>query len=75
VFLFRSLLGDEGMSIHLPFKIELWDDGDRHTNRHIQQVIALTSDFSTASSAYAEAVKRRPGKLITLQARVIKKSR
>jgi hypothetical protein len=57
----------------LPFRIELWDDADRH----IEEVIALASDFSTASSAYEEAVKRRPGKLITLRqkARVIKKSR
>jgi hypothetical protein len=46
--------------------------------RHIEEeVIALTADFSTASSAYEEAVKRRPGKLITLRqkARVIRKSR
>ena len=55
------------------FRIELWDD----TDAHIEEVIALASDFSTASSAYEEAVKRRPGKLITLRqkARVIKKSR
>ena len=62
-----------GRDNNLPFRIELWDDGDRH----IEEVIALASDFSTASSAYEEAVKRRPGKLITLRqkARVIKKSR
>ena len=57
----------------LPFRIELWDDADRH----IEEVIALTSDFASACGAYDEAVKRRPGKLITLRqkARVIKKSR
>ena len=57
----------------LPFKIELWDDADRH----IEEVIALTSDFASACGAYEEAVKRRLGKLITLRqkARVIKKSR
>lgn len=57
----------------LPFRIELWDDADQH----VGEVIALVSDFSTASSAYEEAVKRRPGKLITLRqkARVIKRSR
>lgn len=62
-----------GRDNNLPFRVELWDDGDRH----IEEVIALASDFSTASSAYEEAVKRRPGKLITLRqkARVIKKSR
>ena len=63
----------DGRDDDLPFRIELWDDADRH----IEEVIALTSDFSTASSAYEEAVKRRPGKLITLRqkARVIRKSR
>ena len=37
---------------------------------------ALTSDYASACGAYDEAVKRRPGKLITLRqkARVIKKS-
>ena len=62
-----------GRDDDLPFRIELWDDGDRH----IEEVIALTSDYSTASSAYEEAVKRRPGKLITLRQKawVIKKSR
>jgi hypothetical protein len=48
-------------------------DGDRH----VEEVIALVSDFFSAQSAYEEAVRRRPGKLITLRqkARVIKKSR
>lgn len=57
----------------LPFKIELWDDADRH----IEEVIALASDYASACGAYDEAVKRRPGKLVTLRqkARVIKKSR
>jgi hypothetical protein len=61
-----------GRDDDLPFRIELWDDGDRH----VEEVIALASDFSTAQSVYDEAVKRRPGKLITLRqkARVIKKS-
>jgi hypothetical protein len=56
----------------LPFKIELWDDADRHI-----EVIALASDYASACGAYDEAVKHRPGKLITLRqkARVIKKSR
>ena len=42
---------------HLPFKIELWDDADRH----VEEVIALASDFASACGAYEEAVKRRPG--------------
>ena len=62
-----------GYDDNLPFRIELWDEADRH----IEEVIALASDFASAFGAYDEAVKRRPGKLITLRqkARVIKKSR
>jgi hypothetical protein len=62
-----------GRDDDLPFRVELWDDHDRH----IEEVIALVSDYTTARSAYEEAVKRRPGKLITLRqkARVIQKSR
>ena len=57
----------------LPFKIELWDDADRR----VEEVIALASDFASACGAYEQAVKRRPGKLVTLRqkARVIRKSR
>ena len=36
----------------LPFKIELWDDADRH----IEEVIALVSDYASACGAYEEAV-------------------
>ena len=62
-----------GRDDDLPFRVELWDDLDRH----VEEVIARVSDYSTACGAYDEAVKRRPGKLITLRqkARVIKKSR
>jgi hypothetical protein len=58
---------------NLPFRVERWDDKDQH----IEELIALVSDYSSAVGAYAEAVKRRPDQLITLrqQARVIKKSR
>ena len=64
--------GMGGQDDDLPFRIELWDDADLH----IEEVIALASDFASACGAYEEAVKRRPGKLITLRqkARVIKKS-
>jgi hypothetical protein len=62
-------MADDG----LPFRVELWDDKDRH----IEEVIALAADYATAKSAYKEAVKRRPGKLITLRqkARVIQSRR
>ena len=49
----------------LPFKIELWDDDDRHNRPVIEEVIALASDFASACGAYDEAVKRRPGKRTT----------
>jgi hypothetical protein len=57
----------------LPFRVEVWDDKDSH----IEETIALTSDYATAKSAYEAVVKRRPGKLITLRqkARVIKQTR
>ena len=62
-----------GRDNDLPFRVELWDDRDLH----VEVLIALVCDFYTASSVYEEAVKRRPGKRITLRqrARVIKKSR
>jgi hypothetical protein len=58
---------------NLPFRVERWDDKDQH----IEELIALASDYSSAVGVFEEAVKRRPGKLITLrqEARVIKKSR
>jgi hypothetical protein len=66
--LYMACRGDD-----LPFRVELWDDHDRR----IEEVIALASDYASARGAFDEAVKRRPGKLITLRqkARVIKKSR
>ena len=62
-----------GRDDDLPFRIELWDDGDRH----VEELIALAADLTTAQASYNDAVKRRPGKLITLRqkARVIKSSR
>jgi len=61
-----------GRDDDLPFRVELWDDHDRH----IEEVIALVSDFATAKSAFEEAVRCRLGRLITLRqkARVIQKS-
>jgi hypothetical protein len=59
-----------GHQFDLPFSAELWDC-------HIEEVIALAADYATARSAFEEAVKRRPGRVITLRqkARVTKKSR
>jgi hypothetical protein len=57
----------------LPLRVDVWD----HKDSHIEEIIALTSDFATAKSAYDEAVKRRPGRFVTLRekARVIHRTR
>ena len=52
-----------GRDDDLPFRIERWDDG----HQHVEELIALVSNFTTAQTAYHDAVKRRPGKLITLR--------
>jgi len=46
-----------------------------HAFTLIEEIIALTSDYATAKGAY-EAVKRRPGRFITLRqkARIIQSS-
>jgi hypothetical protein len=43
-----------GHADDLPFRVELWDNKDSH----IEEVIALASDYATARSAYEEAVKQ-----------------
>jgi hypothetical protein len=62
-----------GQDDDLPFRVELWDDKD---NR-IEEVIALASDYATAKGAYEAAVKRSPGRFITLRqmTRVIQSTR
>jgi len=47
----------------LPYSDELWDDDDRH----VEELIALTGDYRVARAAYEEAVKRRPGRIVTLR--------
>jgi hypothetical protein len=62
-----------GRAHDLPFSVELWDDSDSH----VEELIALTGDFRVARAAYEEAVKRRPGRIITLrqQTRLLADSR
>lgn len=57
----------------LPYRIEMWDDGDCH----VEQLIALVGDHAVAQAAFAEAVRRRPGRIVTLRqkARVLANSR
>jgi len=47
----------------LPYRIEMWDDRDAH----VEELIALVADHAVARAAFAEAVRRRPGKLIMLR--------
>ena len=49
----------------LPYSVELWDDSDSH----VEELIALTGDYRVARAAYQEAVKRRPGRIVTLRQR------
>jgi hypothetical protein len=62
-----------GRDHDLPYRVEVWDDKDNH----IEEVIALTSDYATAKSAYEAAVKRRPERFITLRqkARIIQSTK
>jgi hypothetical protein len=52
-----------GRAYDLPYSVELWDDEDRH----VEELIALTGDYRVARAAFDEAVKRRPGRIITLR--------
>jgi hypothetical protein len=45
------------------YRVEQWDDKDRHG----EELIALTGDYRIARVAFDEAVKRRPGRVITLR--------
>jgi hypothetical protein len=52
-----------GHPFDLPYSVELWDDNDSH----VEELIALTGDYRVARSAFEEAVKRRPGRIVTLR--------
>jgi len=47
----------------LRYMVEQWDD----TDSHVEELIALTGDYRVARAAYEEAVKRRPGRIVTLR--------
>jgi hypothetical protein len=61
------LFSDGGMAsghpFDLPYSVELWDDNDSH----VEELIALTGDYRVARAAFEEAVKRRPGRIVTLR--------
>ena len=52
-----------GRPSDLPYFVELWDD----TDSHVEELIALTGDYRVARAAFEEVVKRRPGRIVTLQ--------
>jgi hypothetical protein len=62
-----------GRSLDLPYSVEVWDDDDQH----IEELGALTGDHGVARAAYVEAIKRRPGRTVTLtqKTRVLADSR
>jgi len=51
-----------GRPYNLPYSVELWDDTD-----HVEELIALTGDYRIARVAFEEAVKQRPGRIVTLR--------
>lgn len=57
----------------LPYRLEMWDERDTR----IEELIALVADHAVARAAFAEAVRRRPGKLVILRqkSRVLADSR
>jgi hypothetical protein len=46
----------------LPYRIEMWDVLD---TTHVDELIALVADHAVARAAFVEAVRRRPGRIIT----------
>jgi hypothetical protein len=43
--------------------VEQWADSDSH----VEELIALTGDYRVARAAFEEAVKGRPGRIVTLR--------
>src|SRR6478736_2126524 len=52
-----------GHQFDLPYSVEQWDDDDKY----VEELIALTGDDRVARAAFEEAVKRRPGRIVTLR--------
>jgi hypothetical protein len=51
-----------GESVRSAYMVEQWDD----TDSHVEELIALTGDYGVARAAYEEAVKRKPGRIVTI---------
>jgi hypothetical protein len=52
-----------GHQFDLPFSAELWDEKDTH----VEELIALIGDYGVLRAAYEEAIRRRPGRIVTLR--------
>ena len=52
-----------GRQFDLPYMVEQWDDIDSH----VEELIGVIGDFNVARAAFDEAVKRRPGRIVTLR--------
>ena len=52
-----------GRPYDLPYSVELCDDVDSH----VEELIALSGDYRVARAAFEEAVRRRPGRIVTLR--------
>jgi hypothetical protein len=61
--LFSYMVLATGHQDDLPFLVEQWDYADRHA----EELIALVGDYRVARAAFEEAVKLRPGRIITLR--------
>jgi hypothetical protein len=63
-FRFRSLmLRMQGQDHDLPFRVEVWDEAEAH----VEELVALVGDHAVARAAFVEAVRRRPGRIVTLR--------
>ena len=63
MFLFCYLDMASGHQFDLPFSVELWDENDQR----VEELIALTADYGSARAAYEEALRKRPGRIVTLR--------
>jgi len=52
-----------GHLFDLPFSVQLWDENDQC----VEELIALTADCGIARAAYEEALRKPPGRIVTLR--------
>jgi hypothetical protein len=67
LILFSTTFMATGRPDDLPYMVEQWDDADRY----VEELIALTGDYRVARAAFAEAARRRPGRIVTPDHRVL----